>query len=642
MKILDRYLIGHFLRPLAACMVIFSILVLLGHFFDKMEVFNRFNARIADIVFYVALGIPYWLNIIFPVVTLLALMFSLGPLQQGGEITAMRGAGISFGRLYAPFLAIGVLISLISLIGGMTTFPAMSAKANVIYRRDIKHQQIVNTLRDHIVVSGRDHQIFTIGTLDTQTGSITNIVIDQFDGQNHLTGRVTAQQGHYQNNEWLFNNGNIVRFDSNGNFHYEPFQGKLLDIHEKPEDFVYDDRRPDDMTHRQIVQRIRHLQEIGVPSSKEQVALHLQYALPFANVVVILLGIPFALSSRKKGNVQAISYAFGAMFLYWGAVSVFQSFGERGHIPAWVSAWSANFIFGAAAVWLLGAAPGLMNLYKRLTRYLDPYLGRLIIATLCMGAVAALNALRIYLVKPLQDQVFIGHDLSMLHQLLWWIPTISVSLGLFAYIQNYTMEFIGLRATGDIRQQLFDHVQLLSMDFFTASSSGKLVARFTNDLDALQKVIARAPIYLIRDGLTAICNIGLIFYLNWRFALMTVCLLPFTGAIIALLGKTLRKVGRKGQQQMGDLFAVIQENIQAAAVVKAYTAERLESARFRKSNEHYVDLSLRFARADTVSSPIMEVIGALILALLLWKGEWTSFITSGRPGRFWPSSRTPS
>ena len=158
-----------------------------------------------------------------------------------------------------------------------------------------------------------------------------------------------------------------------------------------------------------------------------------------------------------------------------------------------------------------------MKLYKRLSRYLDPYLGRLSMAAVCMGAVAGLNALRIYLIKPLQDQVFVGHDLTMLASLLWWIPAISVAIGLFSYAQNYLMEYIGLSATADLRQEMFDHLQIMSMDFFSTTSSGKLVARFTNDLTALQKVIARTPIYFIRDGLTAVLNIGLIFYLNWRF-----------------------------------------------------------------------------------------------------------------------------
>ncbi len=261
-----------------------------------------------------------------------------------------------------------------------------------------------------------------------------------------------------------------------------------------------------------------------------------------------------------------------------------------------------------------------MRLYKRLARYLDPYLGWLSVATISMGGVAGLNALRIYLIKPLQDQVFVGHDMSMLRHLLWWIPSISVLLGFFSYAQNYLMEYIGLHATADLRKEMFDHVQTMSMDFFSATSSGKLVARFTNDLTALQKVISRAPIYFIRDGLTAILNIGLIFYLNWRFALVTIAMLPVSGGVIAVLGKTLRRVGRKGQEQMGDLYSVIQENVQAAAVVKAYTAEQVESARFRKSNDRFLSLGLRFAQADTLSSPLMEMIGALIISLLLWKG----------------------
>ena len=356
MKIIDRYLITHFLKPLGVCGFIFTILVFVGHFFDKMSIFNNYHARFGDIIVYLILGVPYWLNLIFPVATLLALMFSLGPLQQRGEFTAMRGAGISSLRLYTPFLAMGLLISLISLMGGTTFLPAISAKANILYRQHIKHEQVFNTLKDHIVVTGREHQRFTIGTLDTQAGTMTDVVIDQFDDHMHLMSTLSAQQGQYQNGQWTFNQGNYIQFDANGVHQQEHFQEKSLDIHEKPEDLVYEDRKPDDMTHRELQWRIRHLQELGIPAFREQVALHLQFALPFANIVVILLGIPFALSSLKKGNAQTIAYAFGATFLYWGTVSLFQSYGEQGHMPAWISAWAANFIFGILAVWMLRRA----------------------------------------------------------------------------------------------------------------------------------------------------------------------------------------------------------------------------------------------------------------------------------------------
>src|SRR5262249_38617511 len=148
------------------------------------------------------------------------------------------------------------------------------------------------------------------------------------------------------------------------------------------------------------------------------------------------------------------------------------------------------------------------------------------------GGVAGLNALRIYLVKPLQDKVFLAHDMATLRTLLWAVPAISVALGLLSYFQNYLMAAIGQRSITDLRKELFDHVQDMSMDFFTATSSGKLMARFTNDLAALQTVIARSPVYFVRDGLTAVFNIGLIFYLNWRFALLTIAVLPVSAAII--------------------------------------------------------------------------------------------------------------
>jgi len=272
-----------------------------------------------------------------------------------------------------------------------------------------------------------------------------------------------------------------------------------------------------------------------------------------------------------------------------------------------------------------------MKLYKRLLTYLKPYRGLMSVAVVSMALAAGLNALRIYLIKPLQDQVFMAQDFSMLQRLLWMLPAISILLGFFSYLQNYLMASVGQRAVADLRKAMFEHLQRLSMDYFSATASGKTMARFTNDLAALQHVIARAPIYIVRDGLTAIFNIGLIFYLNWKFALMTICILPISGGIIVLLGKTLRRYGRKGQEQMGELYSVIQENIQSASVVKAYCAESQETERFQKSNLKFLGLNLRFARADTLSSPLMEMVGALIFSFLLWKGgsdvvqgQWTA------------------
>ena len=94
MKILDLYLIKSFLLPFGICVLIFSVLVLLGRFFDKMDIFVSYHAHLKDIIEFLLLGLPFWLNLVLPVASMLALLFSLGALYQRGEFTAFRSAGI--------------------------------------------------------------------------------------------------------------------------------------------------------------------------------------------------------------------------------------------------------------------------------------------------------------------------------------------------------------------------------------------------------------------------------------------------------------------------------------------------------------------------------------------------------------------
>lgn len=261
-----------------------------------------------------------------------------------------------------------------------------------------------------------------------------------------------------------------------------------------------------------------------------------------------------------------------------------------------------------------------MKNYKRLARYLTPYMPRLVMTLICMAGAAGLTALTMYLIKPILDKVFIAHDRQMLFLLIGLLPTLFALKGLLTFAQNYLLAFMGAHIVADLRQELFAHVQSLSMDFFTMRSTGKIIARFTNDLAALQQVVGRIPVYLVRDSLTALGLIGVLFSLSWKFSLITIGVLPISGILISMLAKKLRNLGRKGQTQMGELYSVIQENIQSAPVVKAYGAEETEIRRFSVSNNYFLSLSLRFALTDNLNSPCMEAAGALVAAFLLWKG----------------------
>jgi lipopolysaccharide export system permease protein len=355
MKLMDRYLIKSFLAPFGVCVLIFSILVILGRFFDKMGIFVNFHARVKDIVVFLILGLPFWLNLVLPVATMLALLFSLGALYQRGEFTAFRSAGIPSWRLYLPFGTMGFLLALFSLAGGLTFLPKLNFQSRKVYRVHIKGRDVLEYQKDNVVAAGRGHRRFTIGWLDAEKGEMKDVVVDRFGDDLEWIETTSAKSAEYHDGRWLFKDG-IWRYKDAtepSGLKEEPFAEKWLDIPEKPAEFALEDKETDDMTWRELLERTARLARRGAPTYKEQVAWHMRMALPFANVIVIVLAIPYALRSGLQGRTQNFSYALALAFLYWGMTSVCQSFGEQGRMPAWLSAWMSNFLFSGIALWKL-------------------------------------------------------------------------------------------------------------------------------------------------------------------------------------------------------------------------------------------------------------------------------------------------
>jgi lipopolysaccharide export system permease protein len=227
-----------------------------------------------------------------------------------------------------------------------------------VYRQQIKKENLRNYQQEHVVAAGRHQRRFTIGWLDVEKQELKDVVMDTFGSNGRLTETISAQRAVYSNGLWMFYEGKHIVYDPEqpGLFQEANFREQRVIIEESPEDFALQDQNPDDMTAGQIVNRIKRLKELGVPVNREEVALQMKIALPFAHVVVIALAIPFALRSNQQSKVQTFGYALVMAFLYWGAVSVFQSVGEQGHLPAWLAAWSSNFIFAGVAFGLFQKA----------------------------------------------------------------------------------------------------------------------------------------------------------------------------------------------------------------------------------------------------------------------------------------------
>jgi subfamily B ATP-binding cassette protein MsbA len=275
-----------------------------------------------------------------------------------------------------------------------------------------------------------------------------------------------------------------------------------------------------------------------------------------------------------------------------------------------------------------------MSLYRRLLDLAKPYWIKLGLAMICMLFVSLLTAAQAFLVKPALDDVFLKKDMRMLSLLPIAIILLFFLKGIFDYGQAYLMNFVGLRIVADMREKLYNHLQNLSLSFFTKTPTGILISRITNDVNLIQGAVSNAFTGLIKDAFTILGLVGVVFYRNWKLAIIAFIIFPLAIFPIKEFGKRLRKFSRKSQQRMGSITTFLHETITGNRIVKAFNMEEYEKRRFADENERFFKIILKRVKIRALSHPLMELIGGVAVALIIWMGGYSVVRGDLTPGTF--------
>jgi subfamily B ATP-binding cassette protein MsbA len=281
-----------------------------------------------------------------------------------------------------------------------------------------------------------------------------------------------------------------------------------------------------------------------------------------------------------------------------------------------------------------GVKPSALDLYRRLLAMVKPYRGKLVLAMVCMAFFSVLTAGQAYLVKPALDDVFIHQDQRKLFLLPVAIILLFLVKGIFDYGQAYFMNFVGLRVVADLRERLYNHLQTLSLSFFTKTPTGVLISRITNDVNLIQGSVSNVVTGLLKDAVTILALLGVVFYRDWKLA--TLALLVFPLAIIPIkeFGKRLRKFSRKSLERMGSITAFLHETITGNRIVKAFTMEEYEKRRFAEENERFFQIIFKRVRIRALSHPLIELMGGVGVAVIIWVGGYSVVKGDTTPGTF--------
>jgi subfamily B ATP-binding cassette protein MsbA len=275
-----------------------------------------------------------------------------------------------------------------------------------------------------------------------------------------------------------------------------------------------------------------------------------------------------------------------------------------------------------------------LRLYLRLLGYLKVHKLRMTAAILAMVGVSAITALLAYLVKPVLDDVFFGKKENMLYLLPPLVVALYLVKGLLSYTHNYQMSYIGNSIITRLRDQLFRALQRQPLSFFDGEATGVIMGRLTHDVNWLQDAVTRAITSFFKDSFTALGLTAVIFYREWRLALMAVAVFPLAVLIIVRLGKRMRRISHQAQVANAHLYTVLQESLIGQRIVKAFVREDYEEQRFCRANLGYFRNRMRLTATREVSPPAMELLGSFGMAGIIFYGGYAVIQGTSTPGTF--------
>lgn len=240
-----------------------------------------------------------------------------------------------------------------------------------------------------------------------------------------------------------------------------------------------------------------------------------------------------------------------------------------------------------------------------------------IVGTIMVATASSASA---YLVKPVLDDIFIKKDITMLQILPFFVVLAYFAKGLGTYIQTYYMSFVGQDIVRRLKEILLSKMLTFEMEFFNRYRNGELISRITGDIGAVQGAVSNYFIEGIRESLTILGLVGVVIYQSPELAFYGLVVMPLALYPIALIARKMRYASTKMQQKNADLSAKLIEIFNNIELIKASSGETIEKEEFSKHNKELFNLSMKTVRVSELTSPLMETLGAIAIAVVIFIG----------------------
>jgi len=262
----------------------------------------------------------------------------------------------------------------------------------------------------------------------------------------------------------------------------------------------------------------------------------------------------------------------------------------------------------------------LKDRHKQLLHMILENRFRLLTAMVFSLLIAATTSVIPFLLKPVLDDIFINRNVAMLKLIPVAVILLYLLRGIGMYGQEYLMSYVGESIIRRLRNRLYDHIQDMPLSFFHREKTGVLMSRITNDVNIVKAMVSTAVTGFLRDAFTIVGLTGVIFYRDWKMALFAFLILPVAFYPVVEFGRRVRRVSTGCQEAMAEMNSFLHETLAGNKIVKAFSRESYEKKRFFEKTLILFKLEMRAVIARSLSSPVMEVLGGLGVAFIIWYG----------------------
>ena len=355
-----RYLISEMALPFLLALGIISFLLLTKQLLNLVDLVLQNGVSPFVVLRLVAYIVPATFAVTVPMSLLVAVLLALGRLAADLELTALRAGGVGLGRLYPPLVALGLAASLGMLAFNETALPRFNEAYKLLFYQVLSQRSDV-ALRSGVWVKDFENMLVYVDSKDPATRELEGVTIVRPGAPGQATQWIRARQGRLSGDPSGYRL-NLDLYDGSMQTVSGPKAENLTTIFFDYSRFDLDlggamghlrdgDRQPSEMTIREIRRQARAMPPEDPRRAHWLTEMHKKIAIPFACLFFLMCGLPLGTLTRRGGRTLGFVFAIALIFVYYVLLSLGQTYGDGGRLPAWLAMWLPNLAMGLIALW---------------------------------------------------------------------------------------------------------------------------------------------------------------------------------------------------------------------------------------------------------------------------------------------------